>query len=66
MDEIQLVRDAVSDANAFADLFRMHVARVYRYHMIHIGNVKDADLLVTQASRSRAVRMRCRPGTTPG
>jgi len=39
MDEIQLVRDAVSDANAFAELFRMHVTRVYRYHMIHIANV---------------------------
>jgi len=48
MDEIQLVRDAVSDANAFADLFRMHVTRVYRYHMIHIGNVKDAEELTAQ------------------
>jgi len=48
MDEIQLVRDAVSDANAFAELFRMHVTRVYRYHMIHIGNVKDTEELTAQ------------------
>ena len=48
MDEIQFIREAVSDVNAFADLYRLHVARVYRYHMIHIGNMKDAEELTSQ------------------
>lgn len=48
MDEIQLARDAVSNVNAFAELYRLHVTRVYRYHMAHTGNVKDAEDLTSQ------------------
>ncbi len=48
MDETQLMRDAVSDANTFAELYRRHVTRVYRYHMIYIGNVKDAEELTAR------------------
>ena len=48
MDEIQLARDAVTNVNAFAELYRLHVTRVYRYHMAHIGNVKDAEDLTSQ------------------
>ena len=48
MDEIQLARDAVSNVNAFAELYRLHITRVYRYHMAHIGNVKDAEDLTSQ------------------
>lgn len=48
MDEIQLMRDALINADAFAEIYRMHVARVYRYHMIHIGNAKDAEELTSQ------------------
>ena len=48
MDEIQLARDALTNVNAFAELYRLHVTRVYRYHMAHIGNVKDAEDLTSQ------------------
>ena len=48
MDDIQLIRDALVNADAFAEIYRMHVARVYRYHLIHIGNVKDAEELTSQ------------------
>ena len=48
MDEVQLVRDALSNAEAFAELYRRHVTRVYRYHMAHIGNSKDAEDLTSQ------------------
>jgi RNA polymerase sigma-70 factor (ECF subfamily) len=48
MEEIQLVRDALSDAEAFAELYRRNLNRVYRYHMAHTGNVKDAEDLTSQ------------------
>jgi RNA polymerase sigma-70 factor (ECF subfamily) len=48
MDEIQLARDAVSNSEAFAELYRLHVTRVYRYHIAHTGNSKDAEDLTSQ------------------
>lgn len=48
MDEIQLVREALTDAEAFAELYRRNLNRVYRYHMAHTGNVKDAEDLTSQ------------------
>ncbi len=47
-DEIQLARDAVVNTDAFATLYRLHVTRVYRYHMAHTGNIKDAEDLTSQ------------------
>jgi len=48
MDEIELLRAAVSKASAFAGLYRLHVTRVYRYHMAHVGITKDAEDLTSQ------------------
>jgi len=48
MDDIQLARQAHTDADAFAELYRRHVTQVYRYHMAHTGNVKDAEDLTSQ------------------
>ncbi len=48
MDEIQLAREALTSAEAFAELYRRNVTRVYRYHMAHTGNVKDAEDLTSQ------------------
>jgi RNA polymerase sigma-70 factor, ECF subfamily len=39
---------ARTDADAFAELYRRHVTRVYRYHMAHTGNVRDAEDLTSQ------------------
>jgi len=47
-DEADLARRAISNADAFAELYRRHVTRVYRYHMAHVGNVKDAEDLTSQ------------------
>lgn len=47
-DEIDLARNARSNANAFGELYRRHLTRVYRYHMAHTGNVKDAEDLTSQ------------------
>ena len=48
MDEIRLARDALTNTNAFAELYRRHVTRVYRYHVAHTGNAKDAEDLTSQ------------------
>lgn len=52
MDETKLARDAIANADAFAELYRRHVTRVYRYHIVHTGNVKDAEDLTSQTFMS--------------
>lgn len=48
MDDSQLAAQARTDAEAFAELYRRHVTRVYRYHMAHTGNTRDAEDLTSQ------------------
>src|SRR5215217_1212650 len=47
-DETDLARQAISNVDAFAELYRRHLRRVYRYHIAHVGNVKDAEDLTSQ------------------
>ena len=47
-DESDLARQAISNVDAFAELYRRHLTRVYRYHMAHVGNIKDAEDLTSQ------------------
>ncbi len=47
-DEVNLAKEACTSAEAFGELYRRHVTRVYRYHMAHTGNVKDAEDLTSQ------------------
>ncbi len=48
MDEQQLIREPDPDFEAFAELYRGNVTRVYRYHMIHVGNADAAEDLTSQ------------------
>jgi len=48
IDENKLAHDAIANADAFAELYQRNVTRVYRYHMAHTGNVKDAEDLTSQ------------------
>ena len=64
MDELQLMRDALINADAFAEIYRIHVARVYRYHMIHIGNVKDAEELTSQTFMTALEELRTFRGSS--
>jgi len=43
-----LARAARRDADAFAELYRRHVDRVYRYLLSRVGNVQDAQDLTAQ------------------
>ena len=47
-EDLRLARQARADAEAFAELYRRHVTRVYRYHIAHTTNVKDAEDLTSQ------------------
>ncbi len=47
-DETDLARQATTDVEAFAELYHRHITRVYRYHIAHTGNVKDAEDLTSQ------------------
>ena len=46
--EPDLIQRARSDPNAFSELYRKYVNRVYRYHLAHCGNPKDAEDLTSQ------------------
>ncbi len=48
VDESKLARDAIANADAFAEIYQRNVTRVYRYHVVHTGNVKDAEDLTSQ------------------
>jgi RNA polymerase sigma-70 factor (ECF subfamily) len=47
-EETDLARLANTDIEAFAELYRRHLTRVYRYHAAHVGNAKDAEDLTSQ------------------
>jgi RNA polymerase sigma-70 factor, ECF subfamily len=61
--EIDLARDAVTDIDAFAELYRRHVTRVYRYHIAHVGNIKDAEDLTSQTFMAALEGIRSFRGT---
>jgi len=48
LDDARLAHQARADPEAFAELYHRHVRSVYRYHLAHTGNVKDAEDLTSQ------------------
>ncbi|HUE99945.1 MAG TPA: hypothetical protein VMN99_11865 [Anaerolineales bacterium] len=48
LDDSRLAQQARADPEAFAELYRRHVASIYRYHLAHMGDVKDAEDLTSQ------------------
>ena len=64
-DEMSLAREAVVNADAFAELYRRHVTRVYRYHVAHTGNVKDAEDLTSQTFMAALEGIRSYRGEAP-
>jgi len=63
LDETRLARDAIANADSFAELYRRHATRVYRYHVAHTGNVKDAEDLTSQTFMSALEGIRSFRGT---
>lgn len=46
-DEV-LARRSLSEPEAFAELYRRHVTRIYHFHLVRTGNVEDAQDLTSQ------------------
>ena len=63
MDEIQLANEARVNAEAFAELYHRHVTRVYRYHMAHTGDARDAEDLTSQTFMAALEGIRSFRGT---
>jgi len=64
-DETSLAREAAVNADAFAELYRRHITRVYRYHAAHTGNVKDAEDLTSQTFMAALEGIRSFRGDAP-
>ena len=65
MDDAQLAHQARADPEAFAELYRRHVRSIYRYHLAHTGNVKDAEDLTSQTFMAALEGIRSYRGTGP-
>jgi RNA polymerase sigma-70 factor, ECF subfamily len=63
IDEADLTRRAISSADAFAELYRRHVMRVYRYHIAHVGNIRDAEDLTSQTFMAALENLRSYRGS---
>lgn len=62
-DDADLAYLARTDMDAFAELYRRHVTSVYRYHIAHIGNAKDAEDLTSQTFMAALEGIRTYRGT---
>ena len=62
-NEAELARLPTVDIEAFAELYRRNVPRVYRYHIAHTGNVKDAEDLTSQTFMAALEGIRSYRGT---
>jgi len=64
-NEAQLARQARASAEAFAELYHRYVQNVYRYHMAHTGNPKDAEDLTSQTFIAALEGIRSYRGSGP-
>ncbi len=48
MDDAHLAQQARTEPEAFAELYHRHLTSVFRYHLAHTGNTKDAEDLTSQ------------------
>ena len=61
--ETDLAQRAMTDREAFAELYRRHLTRVYRYHAAHVGNARDAEDLTSQTFMAALEGIRSFRGT---
>jgi RNA polymerase sigma-70 factor, ECF subfamily len=61
--EVDLAQRAITDIEAFAELYRRHLTRVYRYFVAHVGNDKDAEDLTSQTFLAALEMIRSFRGT---
>ena len=65
LDDARLAQQARTDPQAFAELYRRHIRSIYRYHLAHTGDVKDAEDLTSQTFMAALEGIRSFRGTAP-
>ena len=65
LDDARLAEHARTDPQAFAELYRRHVRSIYRYHLAHTGDIKDAEDLTSQTFMAALEGIRSFRGTAP-
>lgn len=65
LNEAQLARQARVSAEAFAELYHRYVQNIYRYHMAHTGNIKEAEDLTSQTFIAALEGIRSYRGSGP-
>ncbi len=65
LDDARLAEQARADPQAFAELYRRHVRSIYRYHLAHTGDIKDAEDLTSQTFMAALEGIRSFRGTGP-
>jgi RNA polymerase sigma-70 factor (ECF subfamily) len=65
LDDASLAQHARADPQAFAELYHRHVRSIYRYHLAHTGNVRDAEDLTSQTFMAALEGIRSFRGTGP-
>jgi RNA polymerase sigma-70 factor (ECF subfamily) len=65
MGDARLAQRARADPQAFAELYRRHVRSIYRYHLAHTGDVRDAEDLTSQTFMAALEGTRSYRGTGP-
>jgi RNA polymerase sigma-70 factor (ECF subfamily) len=65
MDDASLAHEARTDPLAFAELYHRHVRSIYRYHLAHTGDVRDAEDLTSQTFMAALEGIRSFRGTGP-
>lgn len=65
MDDAHLAQQARTEPEAFAELYHRHLASVYRYHLAHTGNPKDAEDLTSQTFMAALEGINSFRGTGP-
>jgi len=65
LDDARLAQQARTDPQAFAELYRRHIRSIYRYHLAHTGDVRDAEDLTSQTFMAALEGIRSFRGTAP-
>ena len=63
LDDARLAQQARTDPQAFAELYRRHIRSIYRYHLAHTGDIKDAEDLTSQTFMAALEGIRSFRGT---
>ena len=65
LDDARLAQRARTDPQAVGELYRRHIRSIYRYHLAHTGDVRDAEDLTSQTFMAALEGIRSFRATAP-